>query len=60
MVVAGKSGIVPLQFNQEFAKSIEESLAKAGLATVYINTIAAHEGGGNVHCRSNEVRVCQP
>jgi hypothetical protein len=60
LVVSGHSAVVPLQTNEAFSKDITSQLKESGLDTLYINTLYAHEIGGNIHSRSNEVRVCQP
>lgn len=59
--VVGRSVVVPLQFNESFEKDVLQQIEKGShLSTVFANTNHFHEGGGNVHCMSNEVRICKP
>lgn len=59
-LVAGKGILVPMQFNRATASAIETELKKTSLIPIVLNTFWAHLGRGNVHCLSNEVRLCNP
>lgn len=58
--VVGKGVMVPDQFIPAVNRDVEMALAETGLNVRRINTSVAHTGNGNVHCLSNEIRLCQP
>jgi hypothetical protein len=60
MTVIGKSIFYPEQFNDQVADAIEKTLQKTGKNPESLNTFFFHSGKGNVHCLTNEFRMCKP
>lgn len=58
--IVGQTAIYPEQFNPAVAKEIESSLKALGLKPLPINSFKEHVNGGNIHCLSNEIRLCRP
>ncbi|HRO67967.1 MAG TPA: hypothetical protein PL182_10420 [Pseudobdellovibrionaceae bacterium] len=58
--VIGNNALYPEQFNPDLERELTAGLKALGLNPVPVDTLARHTGGGNVHCLSNEIRVCRP
>jgi len=57
--VIGNMVLIPMQPNPMLGEAVKAQYQKLGLKTEEINTLDAHAGMGNVHCLSNEFRVCR-
>lgn len=60
LTVVGNTAFYPQQFNSKIGDIIEETLSGHGLLSEPENTFYYHTGGGNVHCLTNEIRLCAP
>lgn len=55
------SVIAPDPSNAAFRKYMESEYKKRGLRAQFVDTFDyAHVGGGNLHCATNTIHVCQP
>lgn len=57
--VIGKAAVFPRQFNRAFEKSMNRTFQSLGLRPRSTDSYSANAGSGNVHCTSNEIRVCR-
>lgn len=60
VLAAGKVVITPEQINPAVGKFIERQYQELGFKPFTVNTFSKHTGGGNVHCLTNELRLCAP
>lgn len=60
LLVIGKTAFIPGQFNDAITREIEKEISSTGLSTSSVDTFSAHVGGGNLHCKTNEIRICNP
>jgi hypothetical protein len=56
----GNLVIFPRQFNKSLQAEIEKVYSAGGMKTIAQDTKRFHAGRGNVHCTTNEIRLCQP
>ncbi len=59
LIIAGTSAVIPWQFNTSFTEEISQTMKNVGVRAVFENTLSWHQRGGNIHCRSNEIRLCR-
>ncbi len=60
VLAAGKAVITPKQITPAVGKYIKDKYEELGLKSFEMNTFSKHTGGGNVHCLTNEMRLCAP
>lgn len=58
--IVGKTALYPQQFNPAVAQEIESSLKALGLRPQAVTSFKEHVNGGNIHCITNEIRLCRP
>lgn len=57
---AGNVVITPEQITPAVGEYIQKQYEKMGMKPFSMNTFSKHTGGGNVHCLTNELRLCNP
>lgn len=59
-IQSGSTVLLPDTFNATFRGDIDASLKQLGLKTDYIDTLASHHSGGNLHCVTQSFYYCKP